>query len=76
GWKCAQRALSPLHIEAEAFIWTMSEVINQGYNGQQQINFCADSLAKGGRSRVECVAIVDDLAPNRYGQVACLNGPE
>lgn len=33
GWKCAQRALSPLHIEAEALIWTMSEVINRGYDG-------------------------------------------
>lgn len=105
---------SPLHTEAKALIWLMSELLNRGCDGiviesdcQQPINvilnkiewpslaaeldeikllstrlhdsvftfiprnlnFRADSLAKGSRSRVECF-------PNRYTKAACLNGPE
>ncbi|CAN6881934.1 unnamed protein product [Brassica oleracea] len=32
----------------------------------RNLNFRADSLAKGSRSLVECFAIVADLAPNRF----------
>ncbi|KAF3583964.1 hypothetical protein F2Q69_00028158 [Brassica cretica] len=42
----------------------------------RNLNFRADSLAKGSRSLVECFAIVADLAPNRYTKAACLNEPE
>ncbi|KAL0656734.1 hypothetical protein Bca4012_077318 [Brassica carinata] len=39
-------------------------------------NLRADSLAKGGRSRAQCLLSVDVFVQNRQAHAACLNEPE
>ncbi|KAF3489207.1 hypothetical protein F2Q69_00056982 [Brassica cretica] len=90
GQRCARRAQSPLHAEAEGITRGVASLAaeldemklwrSKFYNVALSFlprsnNFCADSFAKEGRSRVQCFSFINSLVLFWPAPEARLNEP-